>query len=48
MKHKPLWRISVTTTREAEDAIAEMLGSTFGCAATSYLDAKTGARKLPT
>jgi ribosomal protein L11 methyltransferase len=46
MKHKPLWRISVATSREAEDAIAEMLGSTFGSAASSYLDAKTGASRV--
>ena len=33
---KPLWRISVTTTPEAEDAVSEWLASVFGVAATAY------------
>ena len=37
-KTKPLWRVSVVTTLEAEDAVAEMLGSTFGVAAAAYFD----------
>ena len=37
-KTKPLWRVSVVTTLEAEDAVAEMLGSTFGVAAAAYYD----------
>ena len=37
-KTKPLWRVSVITTLEAEDAVAEMLGSTFGVAAAAYYD----------
>jgi len=38
MKRKPLWRISVDTTREAEDAVAELLGSLLGGSASSYYD----------
>ncbi len=37
-KTKTLWRVSVVTTIEAEDAVAEMLGSTFGVAAAAYFD----------
>ena len=37
-KTKPLWRVSVITTLDAEDAVAEMLGSTFGVAAAAYYD----------
>jgi ribosomal protein L11 methyltransferase len=38
MKNKPLWRISVATTLEAEDAVAELLGTIFNCNASSYFD----------
>jgi ribosomal protein L11 methyltransferase len=41
MKRTPLWKISATTTPEAEDAVAELLGSAFGQPATSYTDAET-------
>jgi hypothetical protein len=41
MKRTPLWRITVTTTPEAEDAVAELLGGAFGEPATSYTDAET-------
>jgi ribosomal protein L11 methyltransferase len=43
MKREPLWRVSVVTTPEAEDAAAEMLGAVLSCAAASYLNAETGA-----
>jgi ribosomal protein L11 methyltransferase len=33
---KPLWRISVTTTPEAEDAVAELLASVSGAAPSTY------------
>ena len=33
-----LWKISVTTTPEAEDAVSELLGSTCAQAASSYTD----------
>jgi ribosomal protein L11 methyltransferase len=38
MKNKPLWRISIVTTFEAEDAVAELLGTIFNCNVSSYLD----------
>jgi ribosomal protein L11 methyltransferase len=41
-KTNPLQRISVTTTPEAEDAVAEMLGGTLGLPATTYSDNETG------
>ena len=37
-KQKPLWRISVVTSQEAEDAVRELLASILGVAATSYFD----------
>jgi ribosomal protein L11 methyltransferase len=37
-KLKPLWRVSVTTTLEAEDAVSELLATSFGTAAASYYD----------
>jgi ribosomal protein L11 methyltransferase len=42
MKRKSLWRISVTTTHEAEDAVAELLGSTLGQSVSSYFRVETG------
>ena len=35
---KPLWRVSVRTTAEAEDAISELLASVSGCQAAAYFD----------
>ena len=43
MKHRTLWKVSVTTTVEAEDAVAEMLFRVFGTAASTYTDAETRA-----
>jgi ribosomal protein L11 methyltransferase len=43
MKPKPLWRASVTTTLEAEDAVAELLGDTLGQSASSFFDVETQA-----
>ena len=42
MKRAPLWRISITTTREAEDAAVEALGAILKCAVSSYFHVKTG------
>jgi ribosomal protein L11 methyltransferase len=42
MKRKRLWNISVSTTPEAEDAVAEMLGGILGLPASSYRDHATG------
>ena len=39
--NKPLWRISVTTSLEAEDAVAELLGALFGAAAAAYFNLET-------
>jgi ribosomal protein L11 methyltransferase len=39
---KPLWRISVTTSQEAEDAVAELLGSLLGGGVSSYFNLETG------
>ena len=40
--NKPLWRVSVTTSLEAEDAVAEMLGGIFGAAAATYFNLESG------
>lgn len=40
---KPLWRISVATSLEAEDAVTELLGSLLGCPATAYFNLETRA-----
>jgi len=37
-----LWRISIGTTREAEEAVAEALGAILNRAVSSYFDVKTG------
>jgi ribosomal protein L11 methyltransferase len=42
MKRKSLWKISIATTREAEDAVAEMLGALLNRAAVSYHNLETG------
>jgi ribosomal protein L11 methyltransferase len=42
MKRKFLGRISVCTTPEAEDAVAELLHQTLGLPASSYRDHETG------
>jgi len=39
---KPLWRISVTTSLEAEDAVSELLGTLFKTAAAAYFNLETG------
>jgi len=41
-KLKPLWRVSVTTSAEAEDAVAEMLGGVCNAAAATYYELETG------
>jgi ribosomal protein L11 methyltransferase len=42
MKQSVLWKISVTTTPEAEDAVTQLLESAFGQPVSSYTDAETG------
>jgi ribosomal protein L11 methyltransferase len=41
MKPKSLWRISITTTLEAEDAAAELLAATFSHSASSHFNVET-------
>jgi ribosomal protein L11 methyltransferase len=41
MKQKPLWRISVATSLEAEDAVTELLGRLTGSAAAAYFNLET-------
>jgi ribosomal protein L11 methyltransferase len=41
MKRNMLWKISITTNPEAEDAVAEWLGTAFGQPPSSYTDADT-------
>jgi ribosomal protein L11 methyltransferase len=41
MKQKPLWRISVATTLEAEDAVRELLGMIFNRGVSSYFNVET-------
>jgi ribosomal protein L11 methyltransferase len=42
MNRKTHWRISITTTLEAEDAVAELLGSTLGQSTSSHFNVETG------
>jgi len=42
MKQKSLWRISVTTTREAEDAVTELLGAILNLPVSSHFNVETG------
>jgi ribosomal protein L11 methyltransferase len=39
---KPLWRISVTTSIEAEDAVSELLAGVSGATAAAYFNLETG------
>jgi ribosomal protein L11 methyltransferase len=41
MKSKSLWRISIATTLEAEDAVAELLGAILGRRASSHFNVET-------
>jgi len=43
MKQKPLWRTSVATTLEAEDAVTELLSATLGQPASSFFNVETQA-----
>ena len=42
MKYKALWKISIATTREAEEAVAEALGAILNRVVSSYFNVKTG------
>jgi ribosomal protein L11 methyltransferase len=41
MKRGMVWRVSVTTSPEAEEAVAELLGRSYGQPVSSYTDAET-------
>lgn len=42
MNRKPLWKISVATRPEAEDAVAELLSAVLNLPASAYFDIETG------
>jgi ribosomal protein L11 methyltransferase len=46
MKHKVLWRISIATTREAEDAVAEALAVILNRPVSSYFQLKSGVSTI--
>jgi ribosomal protein L11 methyltransferase len=41
-----VWKISVATTSEAEEAVSELLGRTFVTTASGYFNSKTGATRV--
>ena len=43
---KPLWRISVTTAPEAEDAVGELLSGIFNLAAAAYFDLESQTSRV--
>jgi ribosomal protein L11 methyltransferase len=43
---KPLWRVSVVTTAEAEDAVSELLAAFLNRAATSYFDLESHTSRV--
>jgi ribosomal protein L11 methyltransferase len=43
---KPLWRISVTTSLEAEDAVTELLGSLLATSAAAYFDLESRVSRV--
>jgi ribosomal protein L11 methyltransferase len=44
--NQPLWRISVLTTGEAEDAVTELLASVTGAAVASYFDLESRTSRV--
>ena len=38
----PIWKVSISTTTEAEDAVTELLYSFFEVPVSSYTDVETG------
>jgi ribosomal protein L11 methyltransferase len=45
-ENKSLWCVSVVTSLEAEDAVAELLGTTTGGAAAAYFNLETGTSRV--
>jgi ribosomal protein L11 methyltransferase len=43
---KPLWKVSVATTLEAEDAIAEILEGIFHCPVSSFFDLEKNTNRV--
>lgn len=48
MKRQPIWKTSVRTTPEAEDAVTELLASRVAPCPSSYTDIDTGATTVST
>jgi ribosomal protein L11 methyltransferase len=46
MRHSALWRVSIATSAEAEDAASELLAETFGQPVSSYRDFETGRTRV--
>ncbi len=46
VKRKPLWRIAVRTSAEAEDAVGELLSNQLSLPAFSYTDVRTGETRV--
>jgi ribosomal protein L11 methyltransferase len=46
MKRQSLWRVSVATAPEAEDAVSELLGVVLGRPASSYFNLETGVNTV--
>ncbi|HWH69999.1 MAG TPA: 50S ribosomal protein L11 methyltransferase, partial [Candidatus Sulfotelmatobacter sp.] len=46
MNQRPLWKLSIVTSPEAEEAVAEMLGGAFGEPAASYTDLESGTTTI--
>src|SRR5262245_11388860 len=42
MKRETIWKASIVTTAEAEDAVAELLNNRFAPSPSSYTDVETG------
>ena len=42
MKRRPLWKVSIATSAEAEDAVTQLLAHAFGQPVVSYRDIETG------
>jgi ribosomal protein L11 methyltransferase len=42
MKRRPLWKVSIATSAEAEDAVSALLAETLGQPVSSYTDIETG------
>ena len=42
MKRQSLWRVSIVTTPEAEDAVSELLGTVLGRSVSSHFNLETG------